>query len=92
MMVNVTPIGMDGGNGAGQRSFTDAELDQASVYIDAVAMPVDTPTVVAARDQGLTVLTGGDIIALQAADQFRLYTGITPTAEEVAAAEAFASA
>jgi shikimate dehydrogenase len=38
------------------------------------------------------VITGGEVIALQAAEQFERYTGLRPTAEQVAAASAISRA
>jgi len=45
------------------------------------------------RGEGLGVPTinGGEVVALQAAEQFALYTGVRPTPEQVEAAEAFAN-
>ena len=45
------------------------------MVFDVVAMPVETPLVRAARAAGGKVIHGGEVIALQAAEQFRLYTG-----------------
>lgn len=46
----------------------------------------------AARAAGKQVITGAEVIALQAAEQFERYTGVRPTAEQVAAASAFSRA
>jgi shikimate dehydrogenase len=59
---------------------------------DVVALPVETPLIRAAREAGKRVVTGGEVIALQAAEQFALYTGVTPTTEQIAEAEEYASA
>jgi len=91
IIVNVTPIGMAGGTDAGQQAFSDEQVAQASVVFDVVALPVETPLIRAARVAGKHVVTGGEVIALQAAAQFALYTGVTPSPEQVAAAEAYAS-
>jgi shikimate dehydrogenase len=40
----------------------------------------------AARAAGVNVITGAEVIALQAAEQFERYTGVRPTAEQVATA------
>ena len=42
--------------------------------------PSETPFVAAARAAGVPVITGAEVIALQAARQFERYTGVTPTA------------
>jgi shikimate dehydrogenase len=38
------------------------------------------------------VITGAEVIALQAAEQFERYTGVRPTAEQVAEASAYSRA
>ncbi|MGV8851416.1 MAG: shikimate 5-dehydrogenase, partial [Rhodoglobus sp.] len=43
----------------------------------------------AARDAGKLVITGAEVIALQAAAQFVRYTGVTLTPEQIARASAF---
>ena len=91
ILVNVTPIGMAGGPDAGGQAFSDEQVAQASVVFDVVAMPVETPLVRAGRAAGKHVVTGGEVIALQAAAQFELYTGVTPTPEQIAEAEEFAA-
>ena len=59
---------------------------------DVVALPSETPLIVAARAAGKHVITGAEVIALQAAEQFWRYTGVRPTPEDVAAASAFSRA
>ncbi|MCH6196329.1 shikimate 5-dehydrogenase [Corynebacterium mastitidis] len=88
-LVNVTPLGMRGAEESVQ-AFSDADLAHASVVCDAVAMPVTTPLICRSRTLGIPVIHGGEIIALQAAEQFALYTGITPTPAQVRAAEEYA--
>ncbi|GAA4154470.1 shikimate 5-dehydrogenase [Gryllotalpicola daejeonensis] len=91
IIVNVTPIGMAGGPDADALAFSQEQVAQASVVFDVVAMPVETPLIRAARAAGKHVVTGGEVIALQAAGQFELYTGVAPTREQVERAEEFAS-
>ncbi|MEH3101042.1 shikimate 5-dehydrogenase [Sphingomonas adhaesiva] len=91
ILVNVTPLGMTGAD-QDALAFTPAQIAAAEVVIDAVARPVDTPLLRAARSAGKRVVTGAAIAKLQALEQFVLYTGVTPTDEQVAAAEAFALA
>ncbi|MNW18727.1 Shikimate 5-dehydrogenase-like protein [compost metagenome] len=55
-----------------------------------VAMPARTPLIIEAERHGKTVITGLEVIALQALEQFVLYTGVRPTAEQVAQAVAYA--
>jgi len=54
-----------------------------------VALPSETPLIVAARAAGRAVITGAEVIAIQAEEQFVLYTGVRPSPELVAAASAF---
>lgn len=86
MVVNVTPIGMAGGPEASELSFEEAVVAAADVVFDVVAMPAETPLVRAGRAAGKRVITGAEVIALQAAEQFERYTGVRPTAEQVAEA------
>lgn len=89
MLINVTPLGMAGPD-AHALAFPSDAIDAAEVVFDVVASPVETPLVVRARDAGKVTVTGDQVIVLQAVDQFVLYTGIAPTAEQIAAAAAFA--
>jgi shikimate dehydrogenase len=88
VLVNVTPIGMTGGN-EGELSFSKEMIAGASVVFDVVAKPVETPLVLVARDAGKEVLTGFEIMALQAAIQFKLYTGIELTEDQIKRAAEF---
>lgn len=89
ILVNVTPIGMAGGPDEHRSAFEPATIEAAEAVVDVVAMPAETPLVVAARAAGLPAITGAEVIALQAAEQFERYTGVRPTPEQVAAASAF---
>ncbi|OKH85259.1 shikimate dehydrogenase [Mycobacterium sp. ST-F2] len=92
IVVNVTPIGMAGGAEADDLSFEPEVIAKARTAFDVVALPSETPLVRAARAAGVPVITGAEVIALQAAEQFERYTGVRPTAEQVAAASAFSRA
>lgn len=89
VIVNVTPIGMAGGPEAERSSFEPHTIDAAQTVFDVVAMPAETPLIVAARAAARAVITGAEVIALQAAEQFERYTGVRPSAEQLAAASAF---
>ena len=91
VLVNVTPLGMEGGDESETLSFPLSLIDSAQVIVDAVALPVATPLVRAARERSKQIIHGGDIIALQAAEQFKLYTGVELTPELVREAEEYAS-
>ena len=92
VIVNVTPIGMADGPGEGERAFSDDSIAAADTVFDVVAFPSETPLVTAARRAGKQVITGAEVIALQAAEQFWRYTGVRPTPEQVAEASAFSRA
>ena len=51
-----------------------------------VGIPSETPLIRAARAADRAVITGAEVIALQAAEQFALYTGVRPTDAQVAEA------
>lgn len=82
LLVNATPVGM-AGDAAAELPFPSAVVDAARAGFDVVAMPPDTPLVQAFRDSGRPVISGDAVIAGQAAAQFALYTGITPSPELV---------
>ncbi|MFV1357077.1 shikimate 5-dehydrogenase [Mycolicibacterium fortuitum] len=89
ILVNVTPIGMAGGPDEHRSAFDPATVAAARAVVDVVAMPSETPLITSARSAGMQVITGAEVIALQAAEQFERYTGVRPTPEQVAAASAF---
>jgi len=89
VLVNVTPIGMSGGSEEHDRAFTGDEIASADVIFDVVALPAETPLIRAARGAGKRVITGAEVIALQAAEQFERYTGVRPTPEQIFAASEF---
>lgn len=89
MLINVTPIGMSGGAEADQLAFAPEQIAAAQIVFDVVALPPETPLIRAARAAGKKVITGAEVIALQAVEQFVLYTGIRPDDELIARAAAF---
>lgn len=91
VLVNVTPLGMHGPD-ADQLAFTPAHVRAAEVVLDVVAFPARTPLVREALAAGRQVITGAEVIALQAARQFERYTGVAPTPDQVARASAFSRA
>lgn len=88
ILVNVTPLGMDGEN-AETLSFTAEHIASAQSIFDVVAFPSETPLIRNARDAGKQVITGAEVIALQAAAQFEKYTGHPLTEEQVMRASEF---
>jgi shikimate dehydrogenase len=81
LLINATPIGMSGGPDENTLSFTENEVDNAEIIFEVVALPAMTPLVSYAKSQGKTVIIGSEVFALQAVEQFALYTGIRPSAE-----------
>lgn len=82
VLVNVTPLGMSGGN-EGQLSFSEEMVIQSHVVFDVIAMPVETPLHELGKKHNKELISGLEIMALQAAIQFELYTGITLTADQI---------
>jgi shikimate dehydrogenase len=92
LLVNATPVGMAGGPAAGDLPVDAAAVDVAAVVLDVVAVPPDTPLVRRARAAGARVITGSEVIALQACEQFVLYTGVRPDADQLRRAREFSQA
>jgi shikimate dehydrogenase len=55
-----------------------------------VASPARTQFIQQAEKYGKRLITGDQVAAIQALEQFILYTGVTPTEEQYQAAAAFA--
>jgi shikimate dehydrogenase len=77
------------GSEAETLSFEQPVIEAARTVFDVVALPSETPLIKAARAAGRPVITGAEVIAIQAEEQFVLYTGIRPTPEQVRAAGEF---
>ncbi|KGI69652.1 shikimate 5-dehydrogenase [Mycolicibacterium rufum] len=92
IVVNVTPIGMAGGVEEHDVAFGDSVIREARTVFDVVALPSETPLIAAARAAGVDVITGAQVIALQAAEQFERYTGVRPSDEQIAEASAISRA
>lgn len=91
LIVNVTPLGMRGAD-ADAQAFAPALVERAETVFDVVAFPAETPLVTAARAAGKRVISGAEVIALQAARQFERYTGVALSREQVERASAFSRA
>ncbi|WP_024870954.1 shikimate 5-dehydrogenase [Tolumonas lignilytica] len=81
VIINVTPIGMAGSVDAETLSFSEETIQAAQVVFDVVALPAETPLIRYAKSQGKKVITGAEVFAIQAVEQFVLYTGIRPSDE-----------
>lgn len=55
---------MAGGNDADKLSYSEQEVDKASVIFDVVALPPVTPLIRYARERGKTVITGSEVFAI----------------------------
>ncbi len=91
LLINVTPIGMAGGAEADQLSFSHDLVNAAQLVFDVVALPSQTPLIQLATKLGKKTISGADVIALQAVEQFVLYTSVRPDPQLVEKAAAFAS-
>ncbi|NEV63243.1 shikimate 5-dehydrogenase [Thiorhodococcus minor] len=92
LLINVTPIGMAGSPDSNALAFEPDAVRQAKAVFDVVAMPPETPLIRVARAEGKTVVTGDEVIALQAAEQFALYTGVRPSEAQIRRASEHARA
>jgi shikimate dehydrogenase len=92
LLINATPVGMAGGPAADDLSFSADAVEAANTVFDVVAMPALTPVVRVARDLDKRVITGAEVIKLQALEQFVLYTGVRPSDEQAQRASEFSRA
>lgn len=90
LLINVTPIGMAGGAEHDALSFSSAAIADASVIFDVVALPAVTPLIRQAQSCAKKVITGAEVFAIQAVEQFVLYTGVRPDDEQFRLAAKFA--
>jgi shikimate dehydrogenase len=89
LLVNVTPLGMEGPQ-ADALAFPPSTIAACAIAFDVVALPSETPFLTAARAAGKPCITGHAVVVLQGLEQFIRYTGITPTPEQIADAAAHA--
>ncbi|MCO8160919.1 shikimate 5-dehydrogenase [Pseudomonas sp. 21LCFQ010] len=89
LLVNVTPLGMTGAQ-ADELAFDRAAIEAAQTLFDVVATPAETPLIQAGRQLGKQLITGDQVAAIQALEQFVLYTGVRPSDEQYQRAAAFA--
>jgi shikimate dehydrogenase len=79
-LVNGTPIGMLPDLGM---PVAEGLLNAQMWVADAVYSPLWTPLLKAAKAKGARVMTGRDLAIYQAADAFALFTGLTPSTDEM---------
>ena len=76
LVVNCTPVGMKGGSENGRAVIDPALIQPKSLVFDLVYNPVETPTVAAAKARGAKAMSGLGMLVYQAAEAFRLWTGV----------------
>jgi len=92
LLLNATPVGMEGGPEVDQLAFAADVVAEADAVFDVVYLPSNTPMVKLARSLGKTTITGDQVMARQALEQFVMYTGVRPTSEQIRVAEEYANA
>lgn len=85
LLVNVTPLGMEGAE-AETLAFPEGPIAACDIAFDVVALPSRTPFLARAAEAGKRCITGHEVVVLQGLEQFVLYTGRIPSAEQVAEA------
>jgi shikimate dehydrogenase len=90
LLINATPVGMAGGPEADSLSFSTDEVGTAERVFDVVALPEQTPLIRYAQEKHKPVISGAEVFAIQAVEQFYLYTGVRPSDELFRQAAAFA--
>lgn len=83
VVVNATSVGMPSQPGC---PVPEASLRPGQVVADLIYDPVDTELLRAAREVGAVALDGVGMLVHQAADAFRLWTGVEPPLAVMAAA------
>jgi shikimate dehydrogenase len=79
-LVNGTPVGMLPNLGT---PVPDSLLHEGVWVADAVYSPLWTPLLNAARTKGARIMTGRELAIYQAADAFKLFTGLAPSTMEM---------
>jgi shikimate dehydrogenase len=90
-LINATPIGMSP-DPSDRIPFTREQTEHAKWIMDSVVTPPETSWVKLGKQLGKRVVSGLDITVIQAREQFRLYTGVTPSADLLIRALALSSA
>lgn len=81
-LIHATPTGMTGHRGMA----IEAEFLRPHLWVaDLVYFPLETELLRAARQRGCRTLDGGGMAVLQAAQAFRLFTGVEPDRERMLA-------
>lgn len=83
VIVNATPVGMEGAAAPTSPLPGSVELNASTAVLDMVYAPSMTPFIEAAQAAGATAVTGMSFFVLQAAMQFERWTGETLRTEGV---------
>lgn len=86
VVVNATPVGMQGSPSEGESPFDVSRLRPSAIVVDIVYSPLVTPLLEAASKRGLRCVDGLAMLAGQAAEQFRQWTGVLPPLGELVTA------
>lgn len=89
ILINATPVGMQGTAFEQDLAFTKVQIETAKIVFDVVALPEQTPLIQYAQSQNKQVIRGSEVFALQALEQFYLYTGVYPEQHQFEAAAQF---
>jgi len=81
LIINTTPVGMKGKTDA--TIFPDEFFNKNQLIFDIVYNPSKTPMVLSGIKSGAKVIPGYEMLLYQAMEQFRLFTGITPSTRHV---------
>ncbi|MEA9444799.1 shikimate 5-dehydrogenase [Candidatus Fukatsuia symbiotica] len=77
MLINATPMGMATSTTATSLAFTELTMKNAQTIFDVVAN--ETPLLSYAGQHNKRIISGSEVIAIQAREQFALYTGVRPS-------------
>ena len=83
IIVNTTSVGY---HTSGESAIPESVLRPDTVVFDIVAEPLETTLLAQAKARGATCVTGYHMRLYQAAEQFRLYTGVEPPLDVMEAA------
>jgi shikimate dehydrogenase len=75
LLVNCTPVGTKTSDSDGHTPIDAQWLPAKGLVFDLVYNPPETPLLKAARERGLTTVSGLGMLVYQAAESFRLWTG-----------------
>lgn len=81
LVINATPVGMAGTEGAALTPFDAGLLHSGQVVVDLVYHPLETPLLAAAARAGTVAVGGLGMLVHQAALQFELWTGLDAPVE-----------